>query len=54
MLFEGEYLNGTKWNGEIKSLYFKSTYKGSIKNGLKNGQGQEFNERGYVIYNGGW
>ena len=48
LLFEGEYLNGKKWNGKFYD--FDGNLISEIENG--NGQGEEHNDLGYVIFKG--
>ena len=42
--FEGEYLNGKRWNGKGKDYYDgKKSYEGEYLNGERNGKGKEYN-----------
>ena len=44
LIFEGEYLNGKKWNGKGKEYYSdgKLKFDGEYKNGLKEGYIKEY------------
>ena len=46
--FEGEYLNGKKWNGKGKEYYDdgKIKFEGEYLNGKKNGKGKEYYDNG--------
>ncbi len=46
--FEGEYLNGLKWNGIIYN--YNKDYNLEIKNG--NGKGREYNKDGKLMFEG--
>ena len=45
IMFEGEYLNGMRWNGKGKeySSYSKLLVEGEYLNGKKNRKGKEYN-----------
>jgi len=46
LIFEGDYLNGKRWNGKGKE-YFKNKllFEGEYLNGEKNGKGKEYDFR---------
>ena len=51
--FEGEYLNGMKWNGKGKEVYNKLEFEGEILNGkINNGKGKEYYYNGKLMYEG--
>ena len=52
-MFDGDYLNGKQWNGFIKEYcpYSNLIFKGTIRNGERNGYGQEFEDT-KVIFSG--
>ena len=66
LIFEGEYLNGKRWNGKGKEYTYlldKLLFKGEYKNGKRwNGEGKEYNRYGHtatvfrhnILYFGGW
>ena len=52
MVFEGEYLNGDKWNGKRKEYYNgKLRFEGEYSNGKRNGKGKEYDD-GKLIFDG--
>ena len=53
-MFEGEFLNGKRWNGKGIEQYDDGGYfEGEYLNGKKwNGKGEEYNEDRIMIYNG--
>ena len=50
-MFEGEYLNGKRWNGKRKKYYKNGELKfeGEYLNGVRNGKGKEYDEDGENI-----
>ena len=52
--FEGEYLNGKRWNGRVKEYYNNNTLKfeGEYFNGKRNGKGKEYNDNGTLKFEG--
>jgi len=54
MIFEGEYLNGEKWNGKIKDYHNngKLEFEGEYLNGKRNGLGKEYNYDGKLQFEG--
>ena len=54
LLFEGEFLNGKRWNGKGIEHYDDGGYfEGEYLNGKHwNGEGEEYNEEGILIYKG--
>ena len=54
LLFEGEFLNGERWNGNGVECYDNGGYfEGEYLNGKHwNGEGKEYNENGILIYFG--
>ena len=44
LIFEGEYLNGKRWNGkgEEYNIFGKLIFAGKYINGLRNGIGKEY------------
>ena len=53
IIFEGEYLNGKRWNGKGKEYDGSGSliFEGEIKNGLKNGKGTQY-RNGEKIFEG--
>ena len=53
LIFEGEYLNGKRWNGKIKHYgrNNKLEFEGDLINGERNGKGKEY-DFGRIIYEG--
>ena len=43
LIFEGDYLNGERWNGKGKEYnnYEKLIYEGEYLNGKRNGKGKD-------------
>ena len=53
LLFEGEFLNGERWNGKGIEDYDLGYFEGEYLNGKHwNGEGEEYNEDGILIYKG--
>ena len=54
IIFEGEYLNGKKWNGNLKEYndYGNLEFEGKYLNGERNGKGKEYNNNGKLIFEG--
>ena len=54
LIFEGNYLNGIRWNGKGKKYnnYGKLTFEGVYINGKKNGKGKKYNKNGNLIFEG--
>ena len=52
--FEGELLNGKRWNGKGKEYneYGKLIFEGEFLNGIKNGKGKEYDSYGKLIFEG--
>ena len=50
--FEGEYLNGNRWNGNIKEYDYKGklTFEGEYKNGKRNGKGKDYYNDGKLKF----
>ena len=43
LIFEGEYLNGKRWNGKGKEFDdYRLIYDGEYLNGKRNGKGKEY------------
>ena len=54
MIFEGEYLNGSR-NGKGKEYWKgKLRFEGEYLNGLRNGKGKEYNKDGELVFEGGY
>ena len=52
LIFEGEYLNGQKWNDNCKEYYDNGQFIGNYINGKRNGEGKEYNSNGELIFEG--
>ncbi len=55
ILFEGEYLNGKRWNGKVKEYYDwngKLKFEGEYSNGEINGNGIEYYDNGILKFEG--
>ena len=46
LVFDGEYLNGKRWNGKAKDYYSNNRlkYDGQYLNGKRGGKGKEYND----------
>jgi antitoxin component YwqK of YwqJK toxin-antitoxin module len=51
IIFDGEFLNGIKWNGKIKEYdkYGYTIFEGKYLSGKKNGIGKEYNQNGLIF-----
>ena len=54
LIFDGEYLNGKKWNGKGKEYDYKCRLKfeGEYLSGERNGKAQEYDYDGKLIFKG--
>ena len=54
LIFQGEFLNGKKWNGNGKEYndYYKLRFEGEYLNGERNGKGKEYDWEGKLIFEG--
>ena len=58
LLFEGEYLNGQRWNGKEYeyndgwNCYGKLKFEIECLNGERNGKGKEYDDNGRLIFEG--
>ena len=54
VIFEGEYLNDKRWNGEGKEFgnYNDLIFEGEYINGIKNGKVKEYDFYGGLIFDG--
>ena len=53
LIFEGEYLNGEKWNGKGKEYkYDKLIFEGEYLNRKRHGKGKEYDDKSNLIFEG--
>ena len=54
IIFEGEYLNGQKWNGKVYEYDYNGTliFESQYLNGRIDGKGKEYDSNGELIFEG--